>query len=209
MRMTVILALCVTFLGTGASLRAEEQEYYSAVAYSRKTQRYGYSYGHRSKEAAEKAAVKHCNDPDAKAHSSRANGWCVLVITKNGGSGYGWAKTAKEAEEFARRHAPMGEVKTVIPAYSRWGKGSIKITLPTTKATYKVIGPNATQGKEVSKNGTVRVFRTPQLVIGEEYEFTVTVTYRQRGVMVSSGLVVTAKAGETTEADFGDTDDRR
>lgn len=94
---------------------------YGALVYSPKTGKYGYSWNHTTRGAAEKAALDQCKEPDAKVLTWVKFGWAVLVIAEDKGYGYdevhGEGVTDADAERSAMkelRKKTQSKVKTIV-----------------------------------------------------------------------------------------------
>lgn len=64
---------------------------YAAIAYSSKTGRCGYSYGHTSLRDAQTNALKNCATSDARVVTWVKNGFCALAVGDKNVYGTGWA----------------------------------------------------------------------------------------------------------------------
>lgn len=94
---------------------------YGALVYSPKTGKYGYSWNHPTRSAAERAALAECKEDDAKVLTWVKFGWAVLVIAEDKGYGYdevhGAGVTDTDAERAAMkklRENTQAKVKTVV-----------------------------------------------------------------------------------------------
>ena len=96
-----IAAVAVVFALLGAA-QAARADAYAAIAYSKSTGQYGYTYGYDNLDAAKCDAVANANAPDAHVVVWVENGWAALAVNNNGGWGYGWSTNCKaNAERFA------------------------------------------------------------------------------------------------------------
>lgn len=84
-----------------ASNIAFEATVYAAIAYSQSTGNVAYSYCCDSPEAAQRAAVEHCEGVDAQAVVWVRDGFCALALAANGARGWGWGDTADAAARAA------------------------------------------------------------------------------------------------------------
>jgi len=75
---------------------------YGAIAYSKSTGTYGYSYDYASRSEAEQAALSHCKRDDCEIKSWFKNSCGALAKAGNGALGYSWAAANRqEAESIA------------------------------------------------------------------------------------------------------------
>ena len=84
----------------------DKTDYWSAIAFSPSTGKYGSSGEWTSRDNAERAARENCNARDARTVVLCCNGWCALAVgtpddTKEQGWGVGWGPTQDVAERFA------------------------------------------------------------------------------------------------------------
>jgi hypothetical protein len=85
-----------------AWLYESRSDYYSAIAYSPKTGKYGYSYSYSTLNGARRAALNNCREADAKIVVWSKNSYCALAVGKDGyGTGYG--NSAAQARTEALR----------------------------------------------------------------------------------------------------------
>src|SRR5436190_6267409 len=91
----------------GAADAKIDPDKYGALVYSPKTGKYGYSWNHDSRAAAEKAALAQCKEPDAKVLTWVKFGWAVLVIAEDNCYGFdevhGDGVTDADAEKKAMK----------------------------------------------------------------------------------------------------------
>jgi hypothetical protein len=118
-----LLAFAAPFLAppAGAENHKIDPDRYGALVYSPKTGKYGYSWNHTTREAAEKAALAECKEPDAKVLTWVKFGWAALVIAEDNAYGYdevhGDGVTDADAEKKAVKHLRQqtdAKVKTVV-----------------------------------------------------------------------------------------------
>jgi Domain of unknown function (DUF4189) len=83
---------------------------FGAIAYSRKTGKWGYSYGAHNQEDAERVALSHCPAPDAKV-VMRANGGRIALAAgpRGWGAASGTSRPAVEQRALAmgQKHGPV------------------------------------------------------------------------------------------------------
>jgi hypothetical protein len=98
-------SVCGSAASSSATDYIEIDEYsYAAIAYSKATGEYAFSYNYGSRSSAEKAALKQLNKPDGKIVCWVNNGFCALALGDEVGSygvGYRWgdgASTRRAAE---------------------------------------------------------------------------------------------------------------
>lgn len=97
----LVATLLFVFLGTSVVAYADE---FGAIAYSKRTQRYGWATGKRSRTRAENAALEQCDRNDCKIEV-----WfrdtCAALATGSDGQVTGWAynDSLREAKERAVR----------------------------------------------------------------------------------------------------------
>lgn len=94
---------------------------YAAIAYSKSTGHYGYSYGYYSLAAAELEALAQCDGDDATIKVWSRNDWCALAIGDDGALGWYWGDTSYEAKAGAvlecRKYTDGDHIR-VIAVYS-------------------------------------------------------------------------------------------
>ena len=117
--LALVLPLLPVFVGA-ADVKIDPDRY-GALVYSPKTGKYGYSWNHATREAAEKAALAQCKEPDAKVLTWVKFGWAVLVIAEDNCYGFdevhGEGVTDADAEKKALkelRKQTNAKVTTVV-----------------------------------------------------------------------------------------------
>ncbi len=93
-----------------ATLRQTIGSTFGAIAYSPKARKWGYSYGARNQEDAERAALSHCPAPDAKVVMRADGGWIALAAGPRGwGAASGTSRPAVEQRALAmgQKHGPV------------------------------------------------------------------------------------------------------
>jgi hypothetical protein len=93
-----------------AALRQTIGSTFGAIAYSPKTRNWGYSYGARSQEDAERMALSQCPVPDAKVVMRANGGWIALAAGPRGwGAASGASRPAVEQKALAmgQEHGPV------------------------------------------------------------------------------------------------------
>jgi hypothetical protein len=117
-------AIPTTLTAIGNAHAEENAEYYAAIAYSRKTGRYGTAWGYRSQGDAEASARQYCNAADAEAVMWTRDGWCALA-TGSGGWGAGWdaqpGKAIDSAIASCRRFSRDARVVALVYAKPKPG----------------------------------------------------------------------------------------
>jgi len=84
----------------------DKTDYWSAIAYSPGTGKFGSSGYWTSRVNAERIARENCNANDARTVVLCCNGWCALALgTDQSGWGVGWGPTQEVAERFALKSA--------------------------------------------------------------------------------------------------------
>jgi hypothetical protein len=85
-----------------AALRQTSGSTFGAIAYSSKTGKWGYSYGARNQEEAERVALSHCPAPDANVVMRANGGWIALATGPRGwGAASGTSRPAVEQKALA------------------------------------------------------------------------------------------------------------
>lgn len=115
------LSLCFCPTTSPADEVKIDPDRYGALSYSPKTGKYGYSWNHTTRAAAEKAALAECKADDAKIVTWVKFGWAALVIAEDNAYGFeevhGDSVTDKDAYEGAlkelRKHS-QAKVKTIV-----------------------------------------------------------------------------------------------
>jgi len=99
-----IALVCIATLLLGTAAIARDNDRYGAIAYSRRTGRYGYWKGAESRGGAERHAIEACEARDCKIEVWFRNS-CGALATGEGGKVTGWAHDTNlhEAEEQAVR----------------------------------------------------------------------------------------------------------
>ncbi|HVS34024.1 MAG TPA: DUF4189 domain-containing protein [Gemmataceae bacterium] len=97
--LALVAATGLAWLAVPAQARTDDT--YTAIAYSEKTGRYGYSHDYSSSDEAKQRALAECKADDAKVLVCVGNGWCALALSD--GSEYGFAYGGSES--IARRIA--------------------------------------------------------------------------------------------------------
>jgi hypothetical protein len=98
-RLVVSSLAVVLLLGLAGRSAAD----YAAIAYSKSTGTYGYSYGFGTLAGAKAEALAHCDADDARIVAWVQNGYVSLALGNTVGAyGYGWASTGAEARARAR-----------------------------------------------------------------------------------------------------------
>lgn len=78
---------------------------YGAIAYSRSTGKYGYSYGHSSRAAAEQDALNRCNAQDHEVIGWMKNAYGVLAVGDDVSHyGWGWSSNRATAQQNALKY---------------------------------------------------------------------------------------------------------
>ena len=90
--------IVIAALATASTAAAD----YAAIAYSKSTKSYGYSYNYGSRDAAEAAALNRCDGYDKKIVVWVHNGWCALALGDSHAYGYGWSNNTRA---YARSRA--------------------------------------------------------------------------------------------------------
>jgi hypothetical protein len=99
----VLMALAaVQAVMPSSQAQPENTTYYTAIAYSQSTGRYGYSYGWLAESNARRGARANAKAEDARVILVVGNGYAALALGDDVSAyGYGYGPTAAEA----RRHA--------------------------------------------------------------------------------------------------------
>lgn len=82
-----------------------KDDQYAAIAYSRKTEKYGFAHGCYSREIAERQAIRNCPADDAKIVTWVCNGFCALAVGENGAWGGGYSNDARASNTAAKNAA--------------------------------------------------------------------------------------------------------
>ena len=87
---------------------------YAAIAYSPATGKYGYAYDHRSRSAAEKAALEKCGAEDARIACWVNRGFCALALGDDKtcwgvGWQYGGGSSNTDAKKTALKECENGQ----------------------------------------------------------------------------------------------------
>lgn len=117
----LVLALMFRLAPVAADDVKIDPDRYGALSYSPKTGKYGYSWNHTSRAAAEKTALDECKADDAKVLTWVKFGWAALVIAEDNAYGYDEvhgdgvtdADAEKKAMEALRKHSDK-KVTTVV-----------------------------------------------------------------------------------------------
>jgi len=117
-----ILLIAFAFaLGLAPILQAAGDRY-AAIAYSPKTNRWGYGANYATKSEAIARARRECGRSDAKTNWCK-NAWIALAISDQapGGWGSAWGETAEAAKQAARREClarnPDARIVACVSAY--------------------------------------------------------------------------------------------
>lgn len=117
-----LLILFASVLGLGPVLQAAPGDVYAAVAYSARTNRYGYGVNYPTKAAALARARRECG-PGATFTNWCKNSWIALAVSDRarGGCGSGWGTTPDAARHAARHQClarnPDARVVVCVSAY--------------------------------------------------------------------------------------------
>jgi hypothetical protein len=88
--------------GYGYSAPSNRSDRYGAIAYSKSTGAYGYSYGHYSQADAERDALARCDSPDRQVIGWMRNAYAALAVGDAPEQyGWGWGATRSAAEQAA------------------------------------------------------------------------------------------------------------
>ena len=104
LRRRIILVLLALALGIAPSLQAQSDDLYAAIAYSPKTNRWGYGCNYPTKAEAIARAKSECGSKSARTNWCK-NAWIALALSdqSKGGWGSAWGTTREEAQAAARR----------------------------------------------------------------------------------------------------------
>ena len=104
LRRRILLVLFALALGIAPNLRAQGDDQFAAIAYSPKTNRWGYGCNYPTKAEAIARAKSECHSKDARTNWCK-NAWIALALSdqSRGGWGSAWGTTREEAEAAARR----------------------------------------------------------------------------------------------------------
>jgi len=104
LRRRILLVLFALALGIAPTLHAQSDDIYAAIAYSPKTDRWGYGCNYHTKAEAIARAKSECGSKDAQTNWCK-NAWISLALSdrSKGGWGSAWGTTREEAEAAARR----------------------------------------------------------------------------------------------------------
>jgi len=104
----------------------DKTDFWSAIAYSPSTGKYGASSEWTNQDNASRRARENCNAPDARAVVLCCNGWCALALGKTAdtgesGWGVGWGADQETAERFALEGARkrVSDAKVVYSIFAR------------------------------------------------------------------------------------------
>lgn len=103
-RRRLLLFLFALVLGFMPALQAQDDDKYAAIAYSPKTDKWGYGCNYSTKEEAIARAKEECGAKDARTNWCK-NAWISLAISKKskGGWGSAWGETRADAEDASRK----------------------------------------------------------------------------------------------------------
>lgn len=90
---------CLIALVVGAQAQAYDS--YGAIAYSKSTGRYGYSYDYGTQSMAEAQALGNCGDVSCHVYVWFKNSCGALAKADNGDLGWGWSGSRGSAEARA------------------------------------------------------------------------------------------------------------
>lgn len=111
----LVLAVAACF-GTAAAARADDT--YAAIAYSKSTGKYGYSYNWSSLAVAKLEALAQCDADDAQVKIWSRNFWAALAIGDDGGLGWAWGDTKDDARSDAvdecKKHTKSDHIKVIL-----------------------------------------------------------------------------------------------
>jgi uncharacterized protein DUF4189 len=104
LRRRILLVLFALALGIGPSLHAQSDDLFAAIAYSPKTNKWGYGCNYHTKAEAIARAKSECGSKSARTNWCK-NAWIALALSDRlpGGWGSAWGTTREEAEAAARR----------------------------------------------------------------------------------------------------------
>ena len=106
---TIVLSLLalIGVISTGSPTQAVDVDVnsYAAVAFSESTGKYGYAWDHPSRASAERAALSHCRESDAKIVGWVKGGWLALAIGDSYAYGVAWEFGNGASNGVARRRA--------------------------------------------------------------------------------------------------------
>jgi len=117
----ILLIVFALALGLAPALQAAGDRY-AAIAYSPKTQRWGYGANYATKSEAIARAKRECGRSDARTNWCK-NAWIALALSDQspGGWGSSWGNTAEEARQGALRECrarnPDARVVVCVSAY--------------------------------------------------------------------------------------------
>jgi hypothetical protein len=160
--------LASILLLTTTEITAEDN--YGAIAYSQSTRRYGYSWGKRTREEAERTAIRECGANDAFVAVQGRNTW--LAIAHGRGTSYGWS-WSDESEQAARDEAVLecakraGGCHVLYSLYSG-GQGTANLIARVPPGTRVFIGDY-----ELGVKDGIAEFESPKILGGKEYVYVV------------------------------------
>ena len=132
---TLAAALIALFVVAGdVSAQAVDSSRYAAVAFSKKTGKYGYGYDHPSRFSAERAALRNCPEADAKVLTWTRFGYIVLLIAADGSPGFGQVNGAGANSRDAYEEALANlrkNTKSPIKTYVRVCSGDVAPVVKT------------------------------------------------------------------------------
>lgn len=78
---------------------------FAAIAYSRETGKYGYASECKTRDDAEREALRHCDVHDARIVGWVHNGFCALAVGDHGAWGTGWSAGKEATRAVAEERA--------------------------------------------------------------------------------------------------------
>jgi hypothetical protein len=101
-------------------LQRQRQGYYGAIAYSLSTGKWGYSWGHKDRAAADRAALDQCPAPDAEILMWGSDSYIALASGEGGHVGAAGGYDQQAAERLALQTCGHNaQIRVVI--HSAWG----------------------------------------------------------------------------------------
>jgi serine/threonine-protein kinase len=115
---------------------------YGAIAYSKSTGVYGYSWGQDSRSDAERVALRNCKGSDASVEVHGKNAWVAFAHGSDGASGWAWSeKSAADARQRAvalcAKNGAVGRIQGVslhTSSKQSWAKFEAQGNAPPQKS---------------------------------------------------------------------------
>jgi hypothetical protein len=131
----------------------DKTDYWSAIASSKSTGKYGASCKWPSRINAVRVARENCNAADAECVVLCCNGWCALALGKGGAWGVGWGAERAVAEKHAlaagQQQAPDAKLAFSINSREMRSWGAIAYSQTTGAWGYATGGDSGLQQRAI------------------------------------------------------------